>query len=237
MKPVRAKMVSTLVALFLWGGVFEPSAIGSSHEDSLSVVKPGSGSQPPSDAVILFDGTDVSQFTQLDGSPPAWRVVDGVLIVGENDVISRYLFSDAQVHVEFNIPPDDPKHGNSGLYFHQLYELQILDSYSPNRFAPNQQCASFFSLHAPLVNASLPPGEWQTYDIIFRGARLDETGKVVEPARFTVFHNGILVQHDRRLSEGTGAGRKNPMVSKGPLKLQAHGSPVRFRNIWMRPLR
>ena len=237
MKLEREKMLPILLLFFLWGGVFELFPIASSHKESVSVVKPGSGNQPPSDAVILFDGTDASQFTELDGSPAVWKVVDGSLIAGEHDVISKFLFSDAQVHVEFNLPRNDPKYGNSGLYFHQLYELQILDSHRPNRFAPNQQCASFFSLHAPLVNASRPPGEWQTYDIVFQGARLDEAGNVAGPARFTVFHNGVLVQDDCRLSEGTGAGRRNPMVSKGPLKLQAHGSPVRFRNIWMRPLK
>ncbi len=221
----------------MWGGLFELDAGASSQKDLTTTVVAKENGQPPSDAVILFDGSNASQFTHLDGTAASWLVEDRVLITGEQDIVSKYRFSDAQMHVEFNLPGDDPKHGNSGLYFHRLYELQIVDSHNRNRFAPNQQCASLFSTHAPLVNVTRPPGEWQTYDIIFQGARLDNSGRVVQPARFTVFHNGVLVQHARELSQGTGAGRKNPMVSEGPLKLQAHGSPVRFRNIWARSLK
>ncbi len=234
---IGKRKVAGVLILVLCGGWVQLGAGASSHKDSTPVVVVRENGQPPSDAVILFDGSNTSQFTQLDGSPADWRVEDGALITGEQDIVSRYRFSDAQLHVEFNLPADDPKHGNSGLYFHHLYELQILDSHNPNQFAPNQQCASFFSTYAPLANATRPPGEWQTYDIIFHGARLDESGKVAKPARFTVFHNGVLVQHERWLSQGTGQGRKNPMVSEGPVKLQAHGSPVRFRNIWARSLK
>ena len=232
----KRKVASALI-LVLCGGWAQLGVGASSHKDSTPVVVVRENGQPPSDAVILFDGSNASQFTQLDGTPAGWRVEEGVLITGEQDIVSRYRFSDAQFHVEFNLPADDPKHGNSGLYFHHLYELQILDSHNPNQFAPNQQCASIFSTYAPLANVTRPPGEWQTYDIIFHGARLDESGKVAKPARFTVFHNGVLVQHERWLSQGTGQGRKNPMVSEGPVKLQAHGSPVRFRNIWARSLK
>ena len=228
--------IASVLILVLCGGWVQLGAGASSHKGSTSVVVVRENGQPPSDAVILFDGSNASGFTQLDGTPAGWIVEDGVLITGEQDIVSKYRFSDAQFHVEFNLPADDPKHGNSGLYFHHLYELQILDFHNPNQFAPNQQCASFFSTYAPLVNATRPPGEWQTYDIIFHGARLDASGKVRKPARFTVFHNGVLVQYERELSEGTGQGRKNPMVSEGPVKLQAHGSPVRFRNIWARSL-
>ncbi len=236
MSIVNGKIAGVLI-LVLFGGWGQTASGGSSHKDSVSVVIAKENGQPPSDAVILFDGSSASAFTQMDGSPAGWRVEDGVLVTGEQDIVSKYRFSDAQLHVEFNLPADDPKHGNSGLYFHHLYELQILDSHNPNQLAPNQQCASFFSTYAPLVNAARPPGEWQTYDIIFHGARLDGSGKVVQPARFTVLHNGVLVQHERQLSQGTGAGRKNPMISEGPVKLQAHGSPVRFRNIWARSLK
>ena len=235
---MNGKVVTVLVLVLVLSGGWVPfGARSSSHKSSTPVVVVSKNGQPPSDAVILFDGNNASAFTQLDGTPASWLVEDGVLITGEQDIVSKYRFSDAQFHVEFNLPANDPKHGNSGLYFHHLYELQILDSHSPNRFAPNQQCASFFSTYAPLANVSRPPGEWQSYDIIFIGARLDDAGKVVNPARFTVFHNGVLVQHERRLSQGTGQGRKNPMVSEGPVKLQAHGSPVRFRNIWARSLK
>lgn len=203
----------------------------------LPVVETDAGGRPPADALVLFDGSGNFRFTRTDGSPADWKVEEGVLIAGDHDIITKDWFRDAQVHVEFNLPSDDPAHGNSGLYFHHLYEVQILDSHNPNRFTAKQQCASFFNLYAPMVNVTRAPGEWQTYDILFRAARLDRrSGKVVKPARFTILHNGVLVQYERTLWEGTGAGRRNPMVSEGPLKLQAHGSPVRFRNIWIRRL-
>ena len=203
----------------------------------LPVVETDSDGLPPADALVLFDGSGNDRFIRTDGSPADWKVEGGVLIAGDHDIISKEWFRDAQVHVEFNLPSNDPAHGNSGLYFHNLYEVQILDSHNPNRFTAKQQCASFFNLYAPMVNATRAPGEWQTYDILFRAARLDRrSGRVVKPARFTILHNGVLVQYERTLREGTGAGRRNPMVSEGPLKLQAHGSPVRFRNIWIRRL-
>lgn len=202
-----------------------------------SRLDPGTDGSPPGDAVVLFDGRDLSRFTQLDGSPASWKVEGGAMTAGDEDIVTRDRFSDAQFHVEFNLPEDREGHGNSGLYFHHLYELQILDSFSRNDFAPDQQCGSLPKVYAPLVNVTRPPGEWQSFDIVFHAARLDPTGRVTEPARFTVFHNGVLIQYERRLSQGTGAGRRNPMVSKGPLKLQAHRSPVRFRNLWYRPLR
>ena len=203
----------------------------------LPVVETDSDGRPPADALVLFDGSGNFGFTQPDGSAADWKVEDGVLIAGDHDIISKDWFRDAQVHVEFNLPGDDPSHGNSGLYFHDLYEVQILDSHNPNRFTAKQQCASLFNLYAPMVNVTRAPGEWQSYDILFRAARLDRrSGKVVKPAHFTILHNGVLVQYERTLREGTGRGRRNPMVSEGPLKLQAHGSPVRFRNIWIRRL-
>ena len=192
---------------------------------------------PPGDAVILFDGSDVSRFIELDGSPAVWMVQDGILTAGDHDIVSKDWFKDAQVHVEFNLPQGDSAHGNSGLYFHHLYEIQILDSHSPNEFTDKQQCASLFNVYGPLVNVTRGPGKWQSYDIVFRAARIDGAGRLLQPAKFTIFHNGVLVQEDRTLWEGTGSGRKNPMVSEGPLKLQSHGSPVRFRNIWIRRLK
>lgn len=203
----------------------------------LPVVETDAEGRPPADALVLFDGSGNFRFIRPDGSPADWTVEEGVLIAGDHDIISKDWFRDAQVHVEFNLPSDDPAHGNSGLYFHNLYEVQILDSHNPNRFTAKQQCASLFNLFAPMVNVTRAPGEWQSYDILFRAARLDRrSGRVVKPARFTILHNGVLVQYERTLREGTGSGRRNPMVSEGPLKLQAHGSPVRFRNIWIRRL-
>ena len=115
----------------------------------LPVVETDTDGRPPADALVLFDGSGNFRFTQPDGSPADWRVADGVLIAGDHDIISKDWFRDAQVHVEFNLPGDDPSHGNSGLYFHDLYEVQILDSHNPNRFTAKQQCASLFNRYAP----------------------------------------------------------------------------------------
>ncbi len=197
---------------------------------------PDNPTAPPSDAVILFDGKDMSAWTHTDGKPAGWTVADGVATAGKGDIISKHYFSDAQVHVEFKLPESGKGHGNSGLYFHNLYEVQIIDSHSANKFQPAQQCAGLYKKFPPRVNACKAPGEWQTYDIIFHSAKLDDAGKVVTPARFTVFHNGVLVQYNRPLWKGTGGGAKNKMISKGPLKIQDHGSPVQFRNIWLRPI-
>ncbi len=235
MVPHRA--LSAIFILYVLSLFSVTGVPGQKYLPVLPVVETDTDGRPPADALVLFDGSGNFRFTRTDGSPADWKVEGGVLIAGDHDIISKEWFRDAQVHVEFNLPSDDSAHGNSGLYFHNLYEVQILDSHNPNRFTAKQQCASLFNLYAPMVNATRAPGEWQTYDILFRAARLDRrSGRVVKPARFTILHNGVLVQYERTLREGTGAGRRNPMVSEGPLKLQAHGSPVRFRNIWIRRL-
>ena len=196
---------------------------------------------PPSDAVVLFDGKDLSQWHGGDGQPAPWEVADGVVTAGAHDIVSKHEFDSAQLHVEFKLPESGQGQGNSGLYFHNLYEVQIIDSFNENPHKAGQQCAALYTRFPPLVNVCKKPGEWQSYDIIFHGARATPASDggaatVLEPARFTIFHNGVLVQYNRPMSKGTGGGAKNPMVEKGPLRIQSHGSPVQFRNLWLRPI-
>ena len=142
MSSVNWKVAGALI--LVWGGLFELDAGASSQKDLTTMVVAKENGQPPSDAVILFDGSNASQFTHLDGTAASWLVEDGVLITGEQDIVSKYRFSDAQMHVEFNLPGDDPKHGNSGLYFHHLYELQILDSHNPIDSPPTSSAPLYF---------------------------------------------------------------------------------------------
>jgi hypothetical protein len=195
--------------------------------------KPG---KAPADAKVLFDGTDNSAFVDAKGNPADWKVADGVMTAGKADVISKHQFSDAQIHLEFNLPVSGKGHGNSGAYVHELYEVQIIDSFTDNPYKASQQCASLYKVFPALVNVCKAPGKWQSYDIIFHGAKIDDAGKLLTPARFTVFHNGVLVQYNRPMFKGTGGAAGKPLVKSGPLKLQSHGSPVKYRNIWVRPI-
>jgi len=195
--------------------------------------KPG---KAPSDAKVLFDGTDITAFVDAKGNPAAWKVADGVMTAGKGDAISKHKFADAQIHLEFKLPTSGKGHGNSGVYIHELYEIQIIDSYSDNPYKPGQQCAALYKIFPALVNVCKAPGKWQSYDIIFHGPKLDTAGKLLRPARFTVFHNGVLVQYNRPMSKGTGGASGKALIESGPLKLQSHGSPVGFRNIWIRPI-
>jgi hypothetical protein len=210
------------------------------------VVTPGAkASDPPSDAVVLFDGKDLSKWKSLrDGSDAKWLVQDGYIQVQPRtgDIATKEEFGDCQLHIEWATPAevkgDSQGRGNSGVFFMGRYEIQVLDSYqNPTYF--HGQAASVYKQHAPLVNASRKPGEWQTYDIIFSAPRFDEIGNVVRRARVTVFHNGVLVQNNVEIFGETWHDRAPayiPHGPKGPIKLQDHGNPMRFRNIWIRKL-
>ncbi|MGI8498266.1 MAG: 3-keto-disaccharide hydrolase [Gemmatimonadaceae bacterium] len=200
---------------------------------------------PPSDAVILFDGGATSEWVDGDGAPTRWRVQDGYLeaVPGSGSIRSRHSFGDCQLHIEWMTPT--PPHGsgqergNSGVFLMGLYEVQVLDSYD-NVTYPDGQAAAVYGQYPPLVNASRPPGQWQSYDIFFRGPRFDAKGGLLRPARVTVLHNGILVQDDVELTGPTGHHVRPPYAPHAerlPLSLQDHENPVRFRNIWMRDLR
>jgi len=204
--------------------------------------KPGDA---PSDAIVLFDGKNLSGWKSLrSGGDAQWTVQDGYMQVkaGTGDIATKQEFGDCQLHVEWATPAevkgDSQGRGNSGVFLMGHYEIQVLDSYqNPTYF--HGQAGSVYKQHAPLVNASRKPGEWQYYDIVFSAPEFDEIGKVTKRARVTVFHNGVLVQNNVEIYGETWHDRAPSYIahpSKGPLKLQDHGNPMRFRNIWVRPL-
>jgi hypothetical protein len=201
--------------------------------------------QAPSDAVVLFDGKNLSNWLQDDGSAAKWKVENGYaeVVAKTGGIHTKQPFGDCQLHVEFAEPVpahgESQERGNSGVFLMGLYEVQVLDSYENKTYADGQ-AAAVYGQYPPLVNASLPPGRWQTYDIVFHGPRFDAAGKLQRPARVTVFHNGVLVQDNVTLTGPTAHGSRppyKPSPEKLPLGLQDHGNPVRYRDIWIRELR
>ena len=198
----------------------------------------------PSDAVVLFDGKDVSAWESEQGGRVPWTVADGALTVvpGSKGIRTRQKFCDIQLHVEWRSPTgtrgfDGQNRGNSGIFLQELYELQVLDSYNNPTYA-NGQAASIYKQAMPRVNASRAPGEWQAYDIIWKAPRFSPGGGLLSPARITVLHNGVLVQDDTVLAGKTeyiGAPSYAPHGC-APLYLQEHDSRVSYRNIWVREL-
>lgn len=222
--------------------VLAPFAFGgarSTQEKEPRVVTPGVAGGPPSDAVVLFDGKDFSKFRGEQSPEPKWKLEDGFMEVsGAGGIFSKQEFGDCQLHIEWAEPTevngDGQGRGNSGVYLMGRYEIQVLDSYN-NKTYFNGQCGAFYGYNAPLVNACRKPGEWQQYDIVFHRPVVSGTKK--EPGSFTVFQNGILIQdHIPIPVESTVAAPNQELLSKGPLFLQNHGNPVRYRNIWVRPL-
>ncbi len=207
------------------------------------VITPGDATAaPPSDAIVLFDGKNLDKWTGKNNKA-SWKVENGYAEVnGTGSIRTRDQFGSCQLHIEFATPSkvsgNSQGRGNSGVYLMGMYEVQILDSFK-NRTYADGQCASVYGQNPPLVNASKKPGEWQTYDIIFKRP-LFKNGKVVRPATVTVLHNGVLVQDHFKIW-GQAAHKRvatyRPHGPKGPLSLQDHGNPIRFRNIWIRPLK
>jgi hypothetical protein len=201
------------------------------------VIDPG---PPPSDAIVLFDGKDLSKWKSERGGDVKWKLENGAMVVnGTGSILTKEEFGDVQLHIEWATPAEvkgnSQERGNSGVYLQGRYEIQVLDSWN-NKTYFNGQAAAFYGHSAPLVNASRKPGEWQTYDIIFHTPKTATDGKV-EPGSFTVLHNGVLVQdHIPVKGDATTAAKFQGLAQKGPLMLQDHGNPVRFRNIWLRPL-
>lgn len=194
---------------------------------------------PPSDAIVLFDGTDMSAWKGGE----RWEVKDGYAVAKGSGIVSNQEFGDIQLHLEWASPEkvagEGQGRGNSGVYLMGLYEVQILDSYENTTYYDGQ-AGSIYKQTPPLVNACRKPGEWQTYDILWERPRFAEDGSVVRPAYLTVLHNGIVVQNHFELQGGTFWHQPpayTPHAEKGPIHLQFHGNPVKFRNIWVRELK
>ncbi len=196
--------------------------------------------QPPEGAVTLFSGKDVSNWTTREGDPAGWRAEDGVLHVvpRTGDIMTVERFTDFFLHLEFRCP-DMPEasgqgKGNSGVFLQGRYEIQVLDSYGLD-IPGLGDCGAIYNLSAPLVNACLPPMQWQTYDVAFRAPRLVD-GAVAEGARLTVLHNALVILNNVQLPGVTGGSIDEDVGEPGPLLLQDHGNLVAYRNIWVVPL-
>lgn len=217
----------------------------------------------PSDAIVLLDA-NVSDFEPAKTTSHMWKREGDALVAVPGKVSpeeaakaassgrrpdspwdgirTKREFGDIQLHLEFRTPAEvkgtGQGRGNSGVFFMELYELQVLDSYNNSTYV-NGQAGSIYKQYAPLVNASRPPGEWQTYDAVFVAPRFDTDGKLLSPARVTAFHNGVLILHDvvlRGPTEYRGQPKYRPHGPKAPIVLQDHGNPVAYRNIWVREL-
>jgi hypothetical protein len=209
------------------------------------LVKPGTtNAGAPADALVLFDGKSLDGWESVNGGPAKWIVANGALTVapGTGDIRTREHFGDVQLHIEWRAPKLPPgktgqDRGNSGVFFQELYEVQILDTLG-NRTYSNGQAGAIYKQHIPLVNAARPAGEWQAYDIVFIAPRFEKNGKLRSPARVTAFHNGVLIQHDVTL-EGVTTYIGKPAYAAhgdGALRLQDHSHMVSFRNVWVRKL-
>jgi len=208
------------------------------------VVTPGEGTAPPSDAIILFDETNLNEWTNAKGEAADWTVADGCVTVkpGKGSIKTKRGFGDCQLHIEWRSPAEvkgeGQGRGNSGIFLQDLYEVQVLDCYN-NKTYSNGQTGSIYKQSIPLVNACKKPGEWQVYDIIYMAPRFSENGRIAVPARITVLHNGVLIQNNveiRGTTEYIGSPRNVVHGLKEPLSLQDHSNPVSYRNIWIREL-
>jgi hypothetical protein len=215
------------------------------------VITPGTCStqedpgKAPSDAVVLFNGKDLSHWKSGRGGEARWSVQGGAMVArpGAGEIRSRDEFGDCQIHIEWASPNPprgrDQDRGNSGVILFGLYEIQVLDSYDSVTYADGQ-AGSIYGQYPPLVNASRPPGQWQSFDILFTAPRFKEDGSLESPAYATVLHNGVVVHNHTALLGPMifrGLPRYSPHGPKGPILLQDHGNPVRFRNIWVRPVK
>jgi len=237
-----------IIALFLFGA----SAFGQITDPKATEVwdpvprkvTPGKNGAAPSDAIVLFDGTNLNEWkSRKDGSAAQWKIENGYMEVvkGSGDIMTNRKFGDVQLHIEWSAPTEivgeGQGRGNSGVFLQEKYEVQVLDSYVSRTYS-NGQAGSLYKQSIPLVNATVAPGEWNVYDIIFHAPEFNEDGIKVSDGYVTVIHNGIVVQNHQRLlgtTEYIGF-PKNPAHGDGSIILQDHSNPVRFRNIWVREL-
>ena len=216
-------------------------------ESEPEVVTPGKDTAPPSDAIVLFDGTNLDKWESMKGGEAKWEVADGAMTVvkGAGSIRTKDVFGDCQLHIEWRTPAlvegEGQDRGNSGVFMNGStsdgYEIQVLDSYK-NKTYSNGQAASIYKQYIPLVNACRPPGVWQTYNIIYKAPVFNSDGSLQSPAYITVIHNGILVQNHVELKGNTpNVGKpKYTAHSDGSIMLQDHSNPVSYRNIWIRKL-
>ena len=209
------------------------------------VVKPARRNKPPSDAVILFDRGNLDKFSSVkENSSVPWKVKGAFFTVvpGTGNIQTKQYFGDIQLHIEFRIPraakkKQGQKSGNSGIYFMGKYEVQVLNSFE-NETYPKGQAGAVYDQYAPLVNASLKPGKWQVYDIVFKVPEFKNSGSLTKYPYLTVFHNGVLIQDHVEVQGPTTSNNKDlpDKADKGPIMLQEHNNEVSYRNIWVREL-
>ncbi len=214
-------------------------------EQSPTVITAGKNSgDAPSDAIILFDGKDLSKWTSESGNSAPWQVSDGsmTVVAGTGAIKTKQVFGDIQLHIEWRTPSEvkgeGQDRGNSGIFFQEQYELQVLDSYENSTYS-NGQAGAIYKQYIPLVNASRKPGEWQTYDVVYTAPRFSENnGRVIVPAYITVFQNGVIIQNHVQLT-GPTENQGLPVYKthgKKSIVLQDHSTLVSYRNIWVREL-
>ena len=191
----------------------------------------------PADAVVLFDGKGLSEWTLLDGKPADWRLENDYMEVRGGNIRTKREFTDCQLHVEFWLPSMPNASGqakaNSGVYLQGRYEVQVLDSYGLK--SQSNDCGGIYGVSAPLVNACKPPEQWQTFDIFFHAPRF-EGDKQISTARMSVLQNGVWIQDYVEIPGSTAAAMGDDVTKPGPIMLQDHGNPVRYRNVWVRDL-
>jgi len=250
---MKTKILSFLLLFVAAVVVAQEEPMEMSHEmtevwdPEVPVITPGeTTSDAPSDAIILFDGENLSsEWTNQNGGEPGWEVADGCVTVkkGAGIIKTKRVFDDVQLHIEWRTPSEvvgkSQGRGNSGIFFQGQYELQVLDSYD-NRTYRNGQAGSIYKQYAPLVNVCKKPGEWQTYDIIYMAPRFNEDGSYFTPPTMTVLQNGVLVQNHSEIRGPTVfIGIPEYSVKKhgaGSITLQDHNNPTSYRNIWIREL-
>ncbi len=232
-------LISTVVLMGLFvSGISFAEKKNKAQEPT--VVDPGPIGGPPADAIVLFDGKDMSKFRGQHSEEPRWNMRNGYMeTTPHGGIFSKEEFADCQLHIEWSSPSNvegkDQGRGNSGAYLMGRYEIQILDNYK-NKTYPDGQCGAFYGHYPPLVNVCRKPGEIQTYDIIFHAPKQQADGKVI-PGSFTVLHNGVLIQDHIPVGiKPTTAAPLKGAAEKGPLYLQDHGNPVRYYSVWIRPL-
>lgn len=195
----------------------------------------------PADAIVLFDGSSLSEWVSASSNGPAkWKVENGYMEVvpGTGNICTKREFGDCQLHIEFWLPLMADAKGqaraNSGVYLQGKFEIQVLDSYGLK--SQDNDCGAIYGVAAPLVNACRPPEQWQTYDIVFHAPKFDAEGKQTSKARLTVFQNGVLIHDNLEVPGATAAALGSEKAAIGPIMLQDHGNRVRYRNIWVRQL-